>query len=113
MNTIKVGHKSIGEGEPTFVIAEAGMNHNSDPVIAQKLVESAANFGADAIKFQNYTADSLVTKTAPKYYADTMEQWERGEHSTGYQYDEFKNLDKLPKDSYQEIVAFWRQMGII
>ena len=113
LNTIKIGHKAIGAGEPTFVIAEAGMNHNSDPVLARKLVEGAARSGADAIKFQNYTADNLVTKTAPKYYADTMEQWERGDPSTGYQYDEFENLDKLPPDTYQEITALCRQMGLV
>jgi len=113
LDKIKIGRKTVGLGAPAFVVAEAGMNHNSDPELAKKLVEDAAKSGADAIKFQNYTADNLVTKTAPKYYADTMEQWRLGQSSSGYQYDEFKNLDKLPKDSYQYLVDLCVEKDIV
>ena len=51
----------------TFIIAEAGVHHFGDIDIAKKLVESAAYSGADAIKFQTYKADLLVTSWAPKY----------------------------------------------
>ena len=50
----------------TFVIAEAGVNHNGDPVLAKKMVDAVVKSGADAIKFQTFKADRLVTRFAEK-----------------------------------------------
>lgn len=50
----------------TIVIAEAGVNHNGDMVIAKKLIEAAALAGADIVKFQSFKASKLVTKNAKK-----------------------------------------------
>ena len=49
-----------------FIIAEAGVNHNGDINIAKKLVDKAKEAGVDAIKFQTFRAENLVTKEAPK-----------------------------------------------
>lgn len=49
-----------------FVIAEAGVNHNGSLEMARELIDAAADAGADAVKFQTFTAASLVTKQAPK-----------------------------------------------
>lgn len=49
-----------------FVIAEAGVNHNGDPAAALKLVDAAADAGANAVKFQTFSADAIVTNLAPK-----------------------------------------------
>ena len=49
----------------TFIIAEAGVNHNGDLGRARALVDVAAEAGADAVKFQTFTADGLVTRSAP------------------------------------------------
>ena len=113
MRTIKIGGKAVGEDCPAFIVAEAGMNHNSDPEIAKKLIQEAAAAGADAIKFQNYSAEKLVTKTAPKYYVDTMEQWRRKDKPKGYQIKEFQLLDKLPKGTYHEMMELCEDLGII
>jgi len=57
---------SIGKGQPVFIIAEAGVNHNGDIKIAHKLIDAAVNAKADAVKFQTFNVDNLVTKSAPK-----------------------------------------------
>jgi len=54
------------KADPVFVIAEAGVNHNGDLGIARRLVEAAADCGADAVKFQTFRAESVVTPTAAK-----------------------------------------------
>jgi N-acetylneuraminate synthase len=51
---------------PVFVIAEAGVNHNGDLDIGRGLIDAAADAGADAVKFQTFRADELVSRDAPK-----------------------------------------------
>lgn len=66
MMTLSIGDRSIGLGAPCFVIAEAGVNHNGDVARALELVDAAALAGADAVKFQTFSADRLATAEAPK-----------------------------------------------
>jgi len=68
MTKIFIGKRAIGSDEPTYVIAEAGVNHNGSLARAKELIRKAAEAGADAIKFQTYTAGKLVTKTAPRFW---------------------------------------------
>lgn len=58
---IKIANKFIGENQPVFIIAEAGVNHNGDLKTALKLVDAAVAAGADAIKFQTFHAAEVVT----------------------------------------------------
>ncbi len=62
---IKAGSKTIGEKEPVFIIAEAGINHNGDMKLAEQLIVEAKNAGADAIKFQTYLTEKRVPKDSP------------------------------------------------
>lgn len=59
--SIKIGRKTISTGSPVFVIAEAGVNHNGRLDLALKLVDAAAEAGADAVKFQTFKAEQVVT----------------------------------------------------
>src|SRR5215471_9251739 len=63
---IQIGARRIGPGERVFVIAEAGINHNGDPQLAKELIDVAADAGADAVKFQTFRAEEVVTSDAPK-----------------------------------------------
>ncbi|MCL0053828.1 N-acetylneuraminate synthase [Dehalococcoidia bacterium] len=66
MRDINIAGRKIGPGHPCFVIAEAGVNHNGDLELARRLVDVAADAGADAVKFQTFTAERLATTDAPK-----------------------------------------------
>jgi len=61
---MKIGKRKIGENHPAFIIAEAGVNHNGEISQAKKLVDAAADSGADAVKFQTYTSEEVTTKSA-------------------------------------------------
>ena len=63
--TIRIGERSVGPGYPAYVIAEAGSNHNRDLATAKQLIEVAAASGADAVKFQTYTAEGLYSRRTP------------------------------------------------
>ncbi|HEY2593096.1 MAG TPA: N-acetylneuraminate synthase family protein [Chloroflexota bacterium] len=62
--TIRIGQRLVGEGQPCFVIAEGGVNHNGDPRLATELVHIAARCQADAVKFQKRTIAELLTREA-------------------------------------------------
>lgn len=66
IKNIKIANKILGQGNPIFFIAEAGVNHNGSIELAMKLVDQAKNCGADAIKFQTFKAENLNTVNAPK-----------------------------------------------
>lgn len=66
MKKIKIGYKSIGEKEPCFIIAEAGVNHNGDIELAKKLIDVAKEAGVDAVKFQTFHAEEIVSLKSKK-----------------------------------------------
>lgn len=63
---IKIGNRYIGKACPVFIIAEAGVNHNGSIKLAKKMIDAAKSSGADAIKFQTFKTENLVTINAPK-----------------------------------------------
>jgi N-acetylneuraminate synthase len=65
VKTISVGGRKIGPGEPVYIIAEAGVNHNGDIGVAVKMIKVAKQAGADAIKFQAFKSELLASPGAP------------------------------------------------
>jgi N-acetylneuraminate synthase/N,N'-diacetyllegionaminate synthase len=65
-NSFKIKNKIIKNFNNPFIIAEAGVNHNGNIKIAKKLIDVASKAGADAIKFQTFKTDNIVTKKSPK-----------------------------------------------
>jgi N-acetylneuraminate synthase len=61
-----VAGRVVGDGRPAFIVAEAGVNHNGDPALARRLIDAAADAGADAVKFQTFRSEALVSRHAPK-----------------------------------------------
>lgn len=61
----EIAGRKVGPGHPAYVIAEAGSNHNRDLDTAKRLIEVAAESGADAVKFQTYTAEGLYSRHTP------------------------------------------------
>lgn len=60
--TFNIGHLPVGDGQPCFIIAEAGVNHNGDPKIAEQLLGIGAQSGVDCVKFQKRTVKSILTR---------------------------------------------------
>jgi len=106
MRPIAIGQRIVGPDHPCFVIAEAGVNHNGDLELARRLVDVAAEAGADAVKFQTFRADRLVSPTAPKagYQQQTTDAGES-------QLEMLQRLELSPA-AHRELVAHCRQRHV-
>lgn len=78
MTSLQIGRKRVGHGEPCFIIAEAGVNHNGDLMLAMRLIDVACEAGADAVKFQTFKVNKVLSRMAPKakYQKDTTDSRE-------------------------------------
>jgi N,N'-diacetyllegionaminate synthase len=104
--TIRIGARTIGYEKPVFVIAEAGVNHNGNLQLAKQLVDVAAQADADAVKFQSFRAEEVVSMGAPKagYQIETTGARES-------QFDMIKRLE-LSADAHRELIGHCRLRGI-
>jgi len=87
-----IAGRKVGTGQPCFVIAEAGVNHNGNLEIARQLIDVAVQACADAVKFQTFRAERVVTQEGPK--ADYQLQTTGGDES---QYDMLRCWSFLPQ----------------
>tara|TARA_B110000008_G_scaffold81897_1_gene83720 strand:+ start:5171 stop:6175 length:1005 start_codon:yes stop_codon:yes gene_type:complete len=89
-----------------FIIAEAGVNHNGSMRLAKKLIDMAVYSGADAIKFQTFKAQNLVSKNAPK--AEYQKQTTNSKES---QFDMIRRLE-LNLAAHKELIAYCKKVKI-
>ena len=106
---IKIQERRIGDGQPTFFIAEAGVNHNGRLDMARRLVDSAKQAGADAVKFQSFVTEKLTTRTAPKstYHIETT-----GEDRNQSWFDLLKTQE-MSAGMHQDLIEYCQHRGIM
>jgi sialic acid synthase SpsE/sugar phosphate isomerase/epimerase len=103
--SLAVGEILIGSGKPTFVIAEAGINHNGSLPRAKELIQAAAGAGADAIKFQK-------RNLAEVYQGEVLANPNRAEQKYQYLIPLLKDFE-LPDKAFIELEQYARQQGIM
>lgn len=94
INSFKVGSNL----EP-YIIAEIGVNHGGSMELAKRLIDEAAEGGANAAKFQAYKAGKIASKYSPAY-------WDTSKEPTKSQYDLFSKYDSFSEKEYQELAAY-------
>lgn len=103
--TINVNGKIIGDNQPTFIIAEIGVNHNGKFDCAQKLIKAAKENGADAVKFQKRELKAL-------YKQDIFKNPNKDSQSTAYLFDVFRKCE-LKKNEFVKLKKFCDSLGMI
>ena len=100
MRPVRIGDRNVGDGQPCYVIAEIGINHNGDVAQAKRLVSVALAAGCDAVKFQKrtisvvYTPDELA-KPRESPFGETNGDLKRG---LEFGLDQYREIDRFARD---------------
>lgn len=101
---IQISGRSVGDGEPTYIVAEIGINHNGDLALAKRLIDAAYLAGCDAVKFQKRTPELCV----PPEQRDIPRETPWGIMS----YLEYRHRLEFGQPEYDEIDRYCRERGI-
>jgi N-acetylneuraminate synthase len=101
---IEINGRRIGPGEPCYIIAEVGVNHNGDLGLAKKLVDAAVQAGADAVKFQKRQLGQV-------YQQALLDHPRQGEQGLQYIVPLLVEFE-LPDDEFRELIEYCRLQGI-
>lgn len=101
---IRLGSRIVGDGYPTYVIAEIGINHNGSIQAAKELIKAASDAGVDAVKFQKRTPEICV----PDHQKDQMRDTPWGYIS----YLEYRHKVEFEQTEYEEIDAYCKALSI-
>lgn len=101
---IKIGNRWVGDGHPTYIIAEIGINHNGSIELAKELIKTANDAHVDAVKFQKRTPEICVPDAQKGQMRDTP--W-------GYiSYLDYRYKVEFGQKEYEEIDAYCKSLGI-
>jgi N,N'-diacetyllegionaminate synthase len=103
----QVAGRLLGAGHPCFIVAEIGINHNGDMALARRMIEAAAECGADSVKFQNYHTDDFISDRSLTYSYVSQ-----GHQVTEPQYDMFKRCE-LSRDQLRNLKEHSDHCGVI
>lgn len=102
-----IGARQVGDGQPAFIVAEIGANHDGDPAKAAELVCMAARAGVDAVKFQTYTTAELVAD------ADRVVTWGAPGHEHRETIGALFDRLALPRAAHAELFALAKSLGLL
>jgi N-acetylneuraminate synthase len=101
---IKIGNRMVGEGHPTYIIAEIGINHNGDLAIAKQMIDAAVHAGVDAVKFQ---------KRTPEIATPPEQRNQMRETPWGYvSYLDYRYKVEFGEEQYRELDRYCKEKGI-
>lgn len=100
MSPVKIGSDTVGDGQPCYVIAEIGINHNGDVEIAKKLIEMAEAAGCNAVKFQKRTVDVVYTAEELAKPRDNPFGSTNGDLKRGLEFglEQYREIDRYCKE---------------
>jgi N,N'-diacetyllegionaminate synthase len=103
----RLSNWQVGEGQPVFITAEMGLNHNGDPKLAREMIRMAAQTGVDAVKFQVFKAESFISGdiTKAKHQKESLD-------SNETVFDMWKRLE-LPENKLIELSDYANSLGIV
>lgn len=102
---VRIGNRWVGKGEPVYIIAEIGINHNGSLDIAKKMIEGAVFAGFDAVKFQKRTPEKCVP--AGQWYQERDTIWGR------MTYIDYRHRIEFEQEQFAEIDRFCKERGIV
>jgi N,N'-diacetyllegionaminate synthase len=108
MDKLMIAGRSVGPGEPPWVIAEIGANHNGDMALCRRLIDAAHEAGADAVKFQSWSKASLISRAE---FARNKTKYAKLDPSALTLEQSIDKYQFTP-DQHREIAAYCRQRGI-
>ncbi|HEX7363470.1 MAG TPA: N-acetylneuraminate synthase family protein [Bryobacteraceae bacterium] len=106
MEKLNIAGRLVGPGEPPFIVAEIGSNHNGDLSLCRRLIEEAKHCGADAVKFQSWTKRSLVSKA--EYERNTRYGTKAGSSTLEEELERYQ----LTPEAHGRIAADCQEVGI-
>src|SRR5574344_200658 len=104
VKSVKIGNKLVGDGQPCFIIAEIGINHNGNIEQAKKLIDVAIMAGCDAVKFQKRTVDVVYSKEELAKERDSIFGKTNGDLKRGLEFS---------LNQYNQINDYCKQRGIL